>query len=146
MPNPNPMTEVRASLNVYTSSWSEKKGLWEFVTILAERKVFLSKKTLKYVAKMRVDEKEKTVKFSEMLIETGSGLSSGDDDGVSGFGFKTESYNSFSKDKPGDIDEQSKLFGKQYSFKFDFKQIILKVKEAVERAGYTFIYQTLPVK
>ena len=74
----------------------KKKGVWEFSATIAERKAFLSKKKLTYSAKMRIDDDAKVVKFSEMLIEAGSGFTSGGgfDDGMStGFGFKTESYN-----------------------------------------------------
>ena len=37
-----------------------------------------------------------------------------------GFGFKKETYNTFGKERTGSIEEQSKLFGKDYSYKFDF--------------------------
>jgi hypothetical protein len=98
---------------------------------------------------MRIDDGAKVVKFSEMLIEAGSGLSSGSgfDGGMStGFGVKTESYNTFSGSRQGTIEEQSNLFGKEYSYSFDYKEARLKIKDIVEKAGYKFEYQILPVK
>jgi hypothetical protein len=98
---------------------------------------------------MKIDDSSKVVNFSEMLIEAGSGLSSGGgyDDGMStGFGFKTESYNTFGGARQGTIEEQSTLFGKDYSYQFDYKEIRSKIKEVVEQAGYKFEYQILPVK
>jgi hypothetical protein len=84
-----------------------------------------------------------------MLIEAGSGLSSGGsfDGGMSsGFGVKTESYNTFGGARQGTIEEQSNLFGKDYSFNFDFKVARSIVKDVAEKAGYQFEYQIMPVK
>ena len=145
----NIIEEIKKALNNYDGKWNEKKGVWEFSATIAERKTFLSKKKLNYTAKMRVDDDAKVVRFSEMLMEAASGLSSGGgfDDGMStGFGFKTESYNTFSGARQGSIEEQSSLFGKDYSYNFDYKEARLKVKEVVEKDGYKFEYQILPVK
>ena len=141
--------EIQKALGKYYGNWNEKKGVWDFSATIAERKAFLSTKKLIYTAKMRIDEGAKIVRFFEMLIEAGSGFSSGGgyDDGMSaGFGFKTESYNTFKGAREGNIEEQSSFFGKDYSYTFDFREARTKVKEAVERAGYTFEYQILPVK
>jgi len=149
MATTNMLDEIKKALGYPDGKWNEKKGVWDFSATIAERKAFLSKKKLNYTAKMRIDENTKVVKFSEMLIEAGSGLSSGGglDDGMStGFGFKTESYNTFKGARQGTIEEQSTLFGKDYSYNFDFKEARLKVKDIVEKAGYQFEYQILPVK
>lgn len=141
--------DVKKSLESLNGKWSERKGLWEYSATIAERKAFLSKKKLTYSLKMRIDDGAKVVRFSEMLVEAGSGLSTGGDfdSGMSsGFGFKTESYNTFGGARQGTIDEQSNLFGKDYSYQFDFKEVRLKVKSLAERAGYQFEYQILPVK
>jgi hypothetical protein len=146
---PNIIDEIKRSLDNYNGKWNEKKGLWDYSTILAERKAFLSKKKLTYSLRIRIDEGAKAVKFSEMLLEAGSGLSSGGDfeGGMStGFGVKTESYNTFGGARKGTIEEQSSLFGKDYSYQFDFKTIRVKVEEVVKKAGYKFEYQILPVK
>ena len=75
--------ENKASLN-------EKKGVYTFQMLVAERKTFLSKQRLEYIAKFRLDDALKEVKFTEMLKETASGLVSGGsvDDISPGFGFK----------------------------------------------------------
>lgn len=145
----NLQVEIKELLKQYNGEWKEKKGLWDFSTTLAERKAFLSKKKLTYAFKLRIDETTKTVRFSEMLIESGSGVSSGSDfdSGMStGFGVKTESYNTFGNARKGTIEEQSKLFGKDYTYQFNYSEIRMKVQEAAARAGYQFEYQILPVK
>jgi hypothetical protein len=149
MTSTNLIDEIKKALENHEGKWNEKKGIWDFSTVIAERKAFLSTKKLTYALKMKIDDDAKVVKFSEMLIEAGSGLSSGSgfDGGMStGFGFKTESYNTFKGARQGTIEEQSNLFGKDYSYQFDFKEIRQKVKDVVEKAGYKFEYQILPVK
>jgi hypothetical protein len=149
MSSTNLMDEIEKALNFPEGKWIEKKGVWEYSATLAERKAFLSKKKLTYSAKMKMDESAKVVKFSEMLIEAGSGFSSGgdlDNGMTTGFGIKTESYNTFGGARKGTIAEQSTLFGKDYSYQFDYKEARLKVKDIVEKAGYHFEYQILPVK
>ncbi len=137
--------ECNKALVPYGGKWSEKKGLWDFSAVIAECKTFLSKKKLTYSLKIRIDEGVKTVKFSEMLMEAGSGFSSGGDLD-SGFGVKTESYNTFSGARSGTIQEQSTQFGKDYSYSFDYAEIRSRVQAVVEQAGYKFEYQVLPVR
>lgn len=141
--------QIKQSLENYTGIWKEKKGVWEFTSVIAERKAFLFKKKLTYQSKMRIDSVSKTIIFSEMLIESGSGLSSGGgfDDGMSaGIGFKTETYNTTSGAREGDIEEQSNLFGKKFEYKFNYKEIRSRIEEISKKAGFTFKYQILPVK
>lgn len=140
---------IKAALAPYNGEWKEKKGLWSFSTVIAERMVFLSKKKLTYAARLRVDDSAKTLHFSEILTESASGLSSGGDidGGIStGFGVKTETYNTFNKPRQGTIEEQSLLFGKEYTYQFDFSAIRSSVQQAAEAHGYGFDYQVLPVK
>lgn len=141
---------IRKELESYNGNWKDKKGVWEFSTVIAERKAFLSTKKLTYSARVKIDEEAKMVNYSEMLIEAGSGLSSGGFDGdsgmSSGFGFKTESYNTMNGGREGNIEEQSNLFGKKFEYKFDYKEIRTKIEEAAKSAGYKFEYQILPVK
>lgn len=137
--------DIKKSLGNREGKWNEKKGVWDFSTTIAERKAFLAKKKLTYSLKLRIDDAEKVVKFSEMLMEAGSGLSTGGDmDG--GFGFKTETYNTFGGARQGSITEQSKLFGKDYTYQFDFHEIRNRIQSIVEQTGYKFEYQILPVK
>ena len=140
---------IQNALQTYSGSWKDKKGILEFSSVIAERKAFLSTKKITYTARIKVDETSKIVNFSEILMEAGSGLSSGGgfDDGIStGFGFKTESYNTMSGAREGSIEEQSDLFGKKFDYKFDYKEIRSIVESTTKTAGYEFKYQILPVK
>lgn len=136
--------EIKKAIESYGGEWKEHKGIWEFKAVIAERKVFLSKKKLTYIAKLRIIDAEKLVKFTEMLFEAGSGLSTGGDfdSGMSsGFGFKAETYNTFKGSREGNIEEQSTLFGKNYTYNFDYKDIRSKVETLATAAGYQFAYQ-----
>jgi len=141
--------EIKAALSGYTGEWKDKKGLWTFSSMIAERKAFLSKKKLTYLLRFRVDDATRVIRFSEMLSEAGSGFSAGGDldGGVStGFGVKTETYNTFKGPRQGTIEEQSRLFGKDYSYTFDYSEIRERVRTVAEQNGYTFEYQVLPVR
>ena len=122
---------------------SEKKGIYEFEVTIAERKAFLSKQKLVYLAKYRVDEQNKEVRFTETLKESGAGMSSGIiDSGMSpGFGFKKESYNTMSGAREGNIEEMSKLFGKKYEYKFDFGSVRKRFESKAKENGYRFNYK-----
>lgn len=115
----------------------EKKGAYSVEFTVAERKVFLSKKKLTYSAAFRVDEANMDVRFTEMLKETGSGVSAGD----GGFGFKKETYKTGAGPREGSINEQSKLFGTQYTYTFDFSKVRAFIESEAVKAGYTFTYQ-----
>lgn len=114
----------------------EKKGVYSVEFTVAERKVLFSTKKLTYTAVFRLDDAKKELRFTEMLKESGSGLSSD-----SGFGFKTETYKTGTGGREGNIKEQSELFGKQYAYTFDFASIRHRIEAATARAGYTFKYQ-----
>ncbi|TAN38824.1 MAG: ribonucleoside-triphosphate reductase [Nitrospirae bacterium] len=140
---------VTDEILTYTASTggtcTEKKGVYRLSIIVAERKAFLSKKKLTYTLSFRVDDENRTIRFTEMLSESGLGLSGGSTDDSPGFGFKAESYNTFAtKPREGTIQEQSTLFGKQYTYAFEFS----KVREEIERialaAGYRPAYQLTP--
>jgi len=144
------LEEIKVYAKEFGADLGEKKGVWDFSKLIAERKAFLSKKKLTYIAKFRVDEDSKTLKFTEMLAEKGSGLSSGGDfdGGMSmspGFGFKTESYKSGTGGREGSIGEQSSLFGKDYSYDFDYKEVRAKFEEIAKKSGYQFKYQITPI-
>jgi hypothetical protein len=138
--------EIKKALEDKNGEWKEKKGVWNFSSLIAERKAFLSKKKLTYSFSMRIDDQAMTVKFSEMLKEKGSGFSSGGDDVSMGFGFKAESFNTMSGAREGGIQEQSNLFGKKFDYKFDYKEIRAKIEAIAKENGYNFEYQILPVK
>jgi hypothetical protein len=124
----------------------EKKGVWTLKAVIAERKAFLSKKKLEYIAKFRIDDEAKAIRFSEMLKESGSGMSSGgiDSDMSSGFGFKKETYKTGGGPREGTIEEQSNLLGASYDYRFDFKEIRGKLEQIAGGAGYSFDYKLVP--
>lgn len=123
----------------------EKKGVYTLEFTVAERKVFLSKKKLTYSAKFRIDDAKKEVRFTEMLKEASSGMSSGDSDFGPGFGFKKETYKTGTGPREGVIEQQSELFGKQYTYTFDFKTVRTAIEAAATAAGYALKYQITPV-
>jgi hypothetical protein len=149
MEEKNLIDVIKEVLRFHDGKWKEKKDVWDYSTTIAERKAFLLNKKLTYTLKIRIDESGKAAKFSEMLIEAGTGFSSGGDleSGITtGLGFKTESYNTLSGTRQGTIGEQSKLFENEYSYHFDYSEIRTKIQEVVEKSGYQFEYQILPVK
>jgi hypothetical protein len=119
----------------------EKRGIYSVEFTVAERKAFLSKKKLTYNARFRIDEDKKELRFTEMLRESGSGVSSGDSDFGPGFGFKKETYKTGTGPREGSIEEQSKLFGAHYSYTFDFSKVRASIERETVKAGYAFKYQ-----
>ncbi|MBS7623159.1 ribonucleoside-triphosphate reductase [Candidatus Bathyarchaeota archaeon] len=117
---------------------AQKDGTLTIEFKIAERKVFLTKKTLTYRAKLRVDDENRTVRFFETLKEIGLGISSGDtEDMTPGFGFKKETYKITGKAREANIQELSQLFGKEYKYSFDYSSVRRVVEEEAERAGYS---------
>lgn len=130
---------LKASLGEFTVK-DEKYGI-SFSKVIAERKVFLSKKKLEYSGKIKIDEEKKTVVFSDMLKESGSGLSMGSDSGMSsGFGFSASSYSIGLNGRSGTIEEQSTLFGKKYSYTFKYAEVRTMVEDLSKKEGYVFSY------
>ena len=122
-------------------SWGEDKDIYVMEKVVAERKAFLSRKKLTYRAELRIIDDAKEVYFTELLKESGFGLSSGDDDSSPGIGFIKESYKTGFGGREGSIEEQSRLFGKNYSYTFDFAAFRNLIEAAVRDAGYTFIWK-----
>ncbi|MBN1152712.1 MAG: ribonucleoside-triphosphate reductase [Dehalococcoidia bacterium] len=137
--------ELVACAGTIPAELKEKKGVYSLEFTVAERKAFLSKKKLTYSAKFRVDDERQELRFTEMLKEASSGMSSGDSDMSPGFGFKKESYKTGAGPREGSIEEQSVLFGKDYTYSFDFKKVRGCVEQAAARAGYSFKYQITPI-
>ncbi|MBI4384707.1 MAG: hypothetical protein HY579_11825 [Nitrospinae bacterium] len=120
----------------------EKGGVFLLEKVVAEREAFLTRKKLVYSARVALDDKEKTLTFSESLKETGFGLSmDSDSDMTPGFGFKAETYRTRAGPREGTIEEQSNLFGKTYNYSFDFAKIRGRFEALAERAGYAFRYK-----
>lgn len=115
-----------------------KDGSLEMNTVIAERKAFLSTRKLTYRCRLRADDQARVVRLWEILIEKGSGVSSGTDDISPGFGFKKESYKVGGKAREGSIEEQSRLFGKDFDYKWDYASVRRVVEAAAAEAGYGF--------
>jgi len=132
--------ELLQAIQTYTKSIpaevKEKNGIQELSFTVAERKTFLSRQKLTYQAKFRIDEAGKLVKFTEILKEGSAGMQAG-------AGFQVESYNTFNKSgkREETIEQQSDLFGKKYSYTFDFKTIRNKIEALAKETGYVFEYQ-----
>ncbi len=138
--------EIRKVIADLPLSLKEEKNSFILEGLLAERKAFLSSKKISYIARFRFDESKKELRFTEMLKETGSGLSMGNVDDTPGFGFKTETYKtSCGKPREGTIEEQSALFGKKYSYQFNYACIRKKIETLAVSNGYTFHYSLLGV-
>ena len=135
------LDDINTIISDIPAKLKEKNGLYSFELTVAERKVFLSIKRLAYCAAFRIDETKKELRFSEMLKESGSGIGTGAGDMSPGFGFKVETYKTGMGPREGSIAEQSLLFGKQYSYSFDYSKIRKAVEDTVVKAGYGFKYQ-----
>ena len=138
--------DIKGMASSIGAELKEKKGAYTLTLVVAERKALLSKKRLEYIAKFRVDDVARELRFTEMLKETGSGISSGSEDISPGFGFKTETYKAGAGPREGSITEQSNYFGKQYSYSYDWSAIRKWMEQAAQAAGYNFSYSITGAK
>ena len=130
--------EIRAEVSAKSQGGEAK-------LLIAEQKSFLSKKKVEYSAKFKVDDGEKTVRFFEMLKESGAGMSGGDSlDVGGGWSVKKETYKTGFGGREGSLEEQGSLLGKKYAFAFDYGKIRTAVQAIAERSGYRFDYQVTP--
>lgn len=141
------IAEIRELAGSLGGELSESRGVYTLCILVAQRKAFFSRKTLEYIAKFRINDQAKEIVFTEMLKESGSGLSiGGDQDNMSpGFGFKATAYKTGMGGREGTIEEQSNLFGKTYDYKFDFKRVRVEVEDLARGAGYVFKYKITPI-
>jgi hypothetical protein len=112
--------------------------------VIAEQKSFLSKKTVEYFAKFKVEDEDRVVRFFEMLKESGSGMSAGDGEVGGGWGVSKGTFKSGGKGLEGGIEAQGSLLGNTYAFTFDYAKIRSGVQQIAERNGYRFEYQVTP--
>ena len=124
---------IKVSENFPAELKEQRDGSLAMKFVIAERKAFLSKKKLTYKCKARVNDDKKEVTFFEMLSESNSGLSAG-----SGFEFKKETFGTKGKEREGGIEEMSNLFGKKFTYSFDYKKIREALKEEAQKTGYPF--------
>ena len=113
-----------------------RDGALELESVVAERETFLAKRRLTYSCRLRMDEAARAVRFFEILTEKGSGLPSGDLDVAPGFGFKKESCKVGGKEREGTIKEQSRLFGADCRYRFDFAAVRSDVERTAADHGY----------
>lgn len=141
------LEEIKRIANEIPAEIKEEKDKYILEFVVAERKSFLSRKKLIYKAQFKIDEEKKELRFTEMLKESGLGISSGDMDDISpGFGFKSGTYKvGTGGERSGTIEEQSNLFGKTYNYQFDFGKIRKQVEEKAKEAGYVFVYKVVPI-
>ena len=112
-----------------------KEGVIHAESYRRGAKTFLSKQKLSYEAKFRIDEANKTIKFTEALREDASGMQAGG-------GFQVETYSTGkSGAREGSIQQQSDQFGKKYSYSFDFKTVRETIESIAQKSGYSFVYQ-----
>lgn len=139
------LDEIKAAAQQMGFQVEEKRGTYRMHMTVAERKAFLSRKKLEYIASFKIDDAAKKMSFTEMLKESGSGMTGGgdfDESGMTtGFGFKTETYRTGPGPRQGTIVEQSDLFGKKYEYQVDFRVVREKLEALAEREGYEFFYE-----
>jgi hypothetical protein len=127
---------IAASAGLPVRLAAQKDGSLKGEAVVAERKAFLSKKKLTYSCKARVDDGARTVRFWEMLMEKGSGMSSGMDDVGPGIGFKAGTYKTGGKERSGSIEEASSLFGKDFDYQWDYAAVRSSLQQVAAAAGY----------
>jgi hypothetical protein len=129
------LQSIQAYAKSIPADFKEKKGSCDLSFTVAERKALLSKQKLTYQAKFRIDDKEKTVRFSELLKEASSGMDAG-------MGFSSSSFSTGKGSQQNSvIEQQSVQFGKKYEYQFDFKTIRGQIEKLAKDAGYGFEYQ-----
>lgn len=136
--------KIAAVFDGVAARFTEKAGETTVVVTIAERKSLLSSKKLVYVAKYRVDDVLRNVRFFELLKETGFGLATGNDDLAPGIGFKAERCQGSSGGRTGTIEEKSRLLGKRYDYVFSCENFRTAVEQAAREAGYAFEYRINP--
>lgn len=139
--------EISGIASLYEASIGKSGCVYTVEKVVAERRAFLSKKKLVYTAQIKIDDESMELHFSESLKETGSGISTGSgiEQMTCGYGFKKETYNTKGIQRTGLIEEQSKLPGKNYDYKFDYGELRAAIESISKKRGYNFVYQILPL-
>jgi hypothetical protein len=139
------LDEIKALADSMGIQFVGKDGVYRMSMTVAERKAFLSRKKLEYIASFKIDDAGKKMSYTEMLKESGSGVTGAEDFDESGmttgFGFKTETYRTGPGPREGTIIEQSDFFGRKYDYRFDFRKVRERVEQLAEREGYRFFYE-----
>lgn len=136
------VTELHRFADAWQLTFCETRGVVQLERVVAERKVMLGTARLTYRAAVTVDDTRREVAFTELLVERGTGLSSGGDDegGMgNGFGFQTTSYNT-RKDTVADrIEDQARNYARHYRIDFPYARVREVVAQIATGAGYRFV-------
>lgn len=112
--------------------------------VVAERKAFLSSARLEYRATISLDDARRTARITELLKESGAGLTSGGgDDGdfgsTSGFGFQKSTYNTRTDGIAESIEEQAATLGARYAPGFPYRDVKPMLARICAAIGYSVI-------
>ena len=142
---PAPPEAVLGELHKLAEGWqlglSQSGHTVTLERLVAEQKGVLSRTRLEYFAKVAVDGAQGEVRFSEMLKETGRGLSTGggdfDGDVGVGFGFQAGTYRSGTQ-VADTIEEQERRLGPRFGTSFPHAALRDQVAGIAGAFGYRF--------
>ena len=137
------MSELHRFADAWHLTWSQKRDSVRLERVIAERKVMLGTAKLTYRATVTIDETRRQVTFSELLVERGTGVSSGGDDGEGsgfGFGIQTTSYNTRRDTIADNIEDQARQYSRQYVLDFPYARVREVVGQIAAAGGYGFRY------
>ncbi len=140
-PAPAVLDELKLLADAWQFSWQVKGDLVTMSRVIAERKAFLSTARLEYVARIRLDEARRGLRFSEQLKESGVGLSSGGDDNLpGGFSAQRTSFNTRTDGIAETIEQEAARFGASYPHDFPYALVREQVAGLAQAQGYRFDY------
>ena len=128
--------ELRGIAAEFGLESKETKGVTVLSGVLAEKKGFLSRKKVTYEAHFRIDQEQRTVFFSELLKESGSG--------AGGVGTESWSTKSGKDGLSGQIDKRIAGLGSKYQIRFQAGEIRDRIARAAQADGYQFEYKITP--
>jgi len=104
----------------------------EIASVLADANWQVGKKKVQYSACLLADEQTRTVKFWEMIKESGGGLGAF-------FSFKTESYRTDGKTISGNVKETAYgPTGKVIDYNWDYSRLRGEIESLVKAKGWKF--------
>ena len=138
---PQVVAELRRLADAWGFEWGQRGDVITLKRVIAEHSAFMATARLEYQARVRVDDARWEVHFTELLKESGSGLTSGDDDGMSpGFGIQKTSYNTATDGIQEAIEDQVARYGKKFTIDFRYDLVRDQVKSIADIAHYAFRY------
>ena len=139
------LTELGKLAQAWQFEWRQKADQVILSRVVAEQKALMATGQLTYEARIRIDDARREVRFTELLKESRSGMSSGGDDdfGPSGFGVQRTSYNSRTDTVQDSIEEQAARYRSKYPLDFRYDAVSPQVRGIAETAGYTLAYGVL---